>query len=236
MRTVDLDRLDPEQGGAVLDMGCGQGRHMHALCDRPGLRVFGLDRDLGALRAARDGCNTYFPSGSDDSPDWLVMSGECQELPFASGGLDAVICSEVLEHLADYHRALSEIRRVLRPGGRLALSVPRRGPERVCWWLSRGYREEPGGHLRIFRAGELRKEVEGFGFHYEGEHYAHGLHTPYWWLKCLRWSRRETWPPIRLYHRLLVWDLLSAPRCTRWLERALDPLLGKSVVFYFTRE
>jgi len=217
-------------------MGCGQGRHIHALHDRRGLRVYGLDRDREALHKARDGCEVYFPSGSDGSSGWLIMRGECRELPFASGSLDAVICSEVLEHLPDYGAALAEIRRVLRPGGRLGLSVPRRGPERVCWWLSQGYRSEPGGHVRIFRAKALREEVAGLGFRYEGGHYAHGLHTPYWWLKCLRWSRRETWLPVRLYHRLLVWDLLSAPRCTRWLEKLLDPLLGKSVTMYFTRE
>jgi hypothetical protein len=40
---------------------------------------------------------------------------------------------------------------------------------------------------------------------------------------------------VRLYHKLLLWDLLSAPRSTRWLEKLLDPFLGKSVVMYFTR-
>jgi len=235
MRTVELDRLGLEPDGAVLDMGCGQGRHIHALYDRPGLRVYGLDRDGEALSSAYSGCRAYFPAGSGDSRRWLVLRGECLDLPFASGSLDAVICSEVLEHLADYRAALIEIRRVLRPGGRLALSVPRRGPERVCWWLSKGYRSEPGGHVRIFRPRALRKEVEECGFRYQGGHYAHGLHTPYWWLKCLRWSRRDSWPPVRLYHKLLLWDLLSAPRSTRWLEKLLDPFLGKSVVMYFTR-
>jgi len=236
MRTVDTDRLGLQPGQAVLDMGCGEGRHIHALHDRPGLRVYGLDRDRRSLLQAHKGCSTYFPDGSRPPSRWLVMCGECRDLPFASGSLDAVICSEVLEHLSDYQSALSEIRRVLRPGGSLALSVPRYGPERVCWLLSRGYRTEPGGHVRIFRARALRNEVAAFGFNPLGGHYAHGLHTPYWWLKCLRWSKRESWPPVRLYHRLLLWDILSAPRCTRWLDSLLNPLLGKSVVFYFTRE
>jgi len=64
---------------------------------------------------------------------------------------------------------------------------------------------------------------------------AHALHTVYWWLKCLRWSKRDTWLPVRWYHRLLVWDLLEAPKGTRLLERMLNPLLGKSLVLYFTK-
>ncbi|MEF8889399.1 MAG: methyltransferase domain-containing protein, partial [Desulfohalobiaceae bacterium] len=231
MRTVDTEGLDLKPGHAVLDMGCGQGRHIHALHNHSDLRVYGLDRDSQSLQQAHSGCSTYFPAGSNFPSRWLVMHGECRDLPFASRSLDAVICSEVLEHLADYRAALQEIHRVLRPGGKLALSVPRYGPERVCWLLSRGYRTEPGGHVRIFRARKLRDVVAALGFAQLGGHYAHGLHTPYWWLKCLRWSRRESWPPVRLYHKLLLWDLLSAPRSTRWLEKLLNPFLGKSVVF-----
>ncbi|MCF8029690.1 MAG: methyltransferase domain-containing protein [Desulfohalobiaceae bacterium] len=236
MRTIQLSRLDLQPGQAVLDLGCGQGRHLHALYDRPGLRVYGLDRDPDVLQKAASGCRTYFPAASEGARCWLVLSGDSLRLPFAPGSLDVVICSEVLEHIRDYRAALLEIRRVLRPGGRLALSVPRHGPERVCWLLSRGYRNEPGGHLRIFRSRFLRDEVAALGFIPRGGHHAHALHTPYWWLKCLRWGKRDSWLPVRLYHRMLVWDILSSPRCTRWLEALLNPLLGKSVVFYLDKE
>ena len=49
------------------------------------------------------------------------------------------------------------------------------------------------------------------------------------------WSRGERAWPVRLYHRMLVWDLLKNPRLTRWLETLLNPLWGKSVVMYFVR-
>jgi hypothetical protein len=113
--------------------------------------------------------------------------------------------------------------------------VPRQWPEWICWQLSEGYRTTPGGHIRIFDATHLRREVlrEGFLFNSKGS--AHALHVPYWWLKCLFW-RKETEPwVVQIYHKLLVWDLMSRPRLTRAFDALLNPLMGKSVVLYFTK-
>ena len=67
-------------------------------------------------------------------------------------------------------------------------------------------------------------------------HWAHALHAPFWWLKCIFWERRDDHPLIRLYHRFLVWDLMDRPRLTRMLEAILNPLMGKSLVMYFRKE
>ena len=74
--------------------------------------------------------------------------------------------------------------------------------------------------------------IERGGFEIVGKHYAHALHSPYWWLKCLFGLDNEDAWPVKLYHKLLVWDLMQRPRLTRSLEAALNPLIGKSVVFY----
>jgi hypothetical protein len=60
------------------------------------------------------------------------------------------------------------------------------------------------------------------------------LHAPYWWLRCLFWrgDGEQHWL-VNAYHQLLVWDLMRGPWITRWLDQILNPLLGKSVVFYF---
>jgi hypothetical protein len=63
-------------------------------------------------------------------------------------------------------------------------------------------------------------------------HHAHALHSPYWWLKCAVGVRRDDHPLARAYHRLLVWDIMSRPAATRLTERALNPILGKSLVMY----
>ena len=74
-----------------------------------------------------------------------------------------MIVSEVLEHIWDDERALVEIVRVLRPGGRVAATVPTRWPERVSWALNYRYHDTPGGHVRIYRQHELEAEARTRG-------------------------------------------------------------------------
>jgi SAM-dependent methyltransferase len=161
-----------------------------------------------------------------------VVRASSYDLPFADASFDCVIISEVLEHLHDDNAAISEITRVLKPGGVLAASVPRQGPETVCWMLSKDYPMKPGGHIRIYRRAELRRKIERAGYRIEAGHFAHGLHSPYWWLKCLVGIDNDEFPLVRAYHRLLVWDMMARPVLTRALEAVLNPLIGKSVVVY----
>ena len=73
---------------------------------------------------------------------------------------------------------------MLKPGGALAITVPRWLPERICWALSDEYHANEGGHIRIYRADELRDKVLAHGLRLTHTHHAHALHSPYWWLKC----------------------------------------------------
>lgn len=235
MLTVRLDQLGLKAGDWVLDLGCGEGRHVHGLHLVEGVHVVGLDLDLPSLAKAREGLATL-PGQSGVS---ALISGDAYRLPFADHAFDAVICSEVLEHLHDYRRVLGEIARVLKPDGVFAPTVPRAWPERICWRLAPGtggYADQPGGHIRIFEQDRLRDEIKDLGFRFLGRHYAHGLHAPYWWLKCAFWDRRDDHPLVRLYHRFLVWDLMKRPWATRALDGLATPVMGKSVAFYFRRE
>ncbi|WP_027370567.1 class I SAM-dependent methyltransferase [Desulfovermiculus halophilus] len=234
MLTIRPEYLGLKPGQLVVDLGCGHGRHVQALAWEHPVRILGLDLDPDSAAASRKGLHELLPADDPRCSRCLLAAGDCLDIPLPDNSADHLICSEVLEHLCDYNRAVQEIRRVLKPGGTLAVSVPRFWPERVCWALSRDYQHEPGGHVRIFQASSLRLEIQRLGFRFRRSHHAHALHAPYWWLKCLHWSRREDWPPVRLYHRLLVWDMLDRPWLTRSLERVLNPVMGKSVVMYFT--
>jgi SAM-dependent methyltransferase len=160
-----------------------------------------------------------------------AREGDALNLPFPDESFDVVIISEVMEHIHDDKGVLAEMVRVLRPGGRIAVTVPRYGPEKVCWALSDAYHEVEGGHIRIYKADELLGLIRQAGLKPYGSHHAHALHAPYWWLKCAVGVERDA-AVVRAYHRLLVWDLTRRPWVTRTVERVLDPLFGKSLVVY----
>ncbi len=127
---------------------------------------------------------------------------------------------------------MNELARVLRPGGVAAVTVPAWLPERICWRLSDAYHSVPGGHVRIFTRGELEAKLARAGLTVGGHHHAHALHSPYWWLKCAVGVHDDDHPLARAYHRLLVWEITKKPAIMRLADRALNPLIGKSVVVY----
>lgn len=232
MLTVDFDRLGLRPGQRVLDMGCGAGQHAFEMYRR-GADVVALDQDADEVAAVAELFTAMrdqgeVPAGAEAE----ARTGNALALPFPDGEFDAVVAAEVLEHIPDDIGALHELARVLRPGGRIALTVPRWLPEAICWRLSEDYHNTPGGHLRIYTDQELIAKARGAGLVYDEKGYAHGLHTPYWWLKCAVGVRNDDHPAVRAYHRLLVWDIVKKPALTRYAERALDPVLGKSLVLY----
>src|ERR1700760_3647882 len=161
-----------------------------------------------------------------------AISGDATAMPCGDGMFDRVIAAEVLEHVLDDQRAMNELARVLRPGGLAAITVPSFLPERVCWALSGEYHEVPGGHVRIYTRVELEAKLARAGLRVGWHHYAHGLHSAYWWLKCAVGVHDDKHPVVQAYHRLLVWDIMRQPALTRLSEAALNPLIGKSLVIY----
>ncbi len=235
MLTVDLDRLGLRPGERVLDLGCGGGRHAFA-CLRRGAVVVALDSDLAELKSALGMMTAMVGAGEvGDCGSGAGVRGDALRLPFFDGAFDKVICAEVLEHLPDDSSAMGELARVLRPGGMLAISVPRYGPELVNWALSERYHSVPGGHVRIYRRSQLLGRLKDAGMEVVASHHAHALHSPYWWLRCLVGLENENCLAVRSYHLLLVWDITAHTPLTRVPEKILSPFLGKSLVVYLRR-
>nr|WP_281363317.1 methyltransferase domain-containing protein [Nocardioides perillae] len=233
--TVDFDRLGLRPGERVLDMGCGAGRHAFEMYRR-GADVVAFDQDADELAGVRDLFGAMKEAGEvPDGAEADVKEGDALALPFADGEFDRVVAAEVLEHVPADIQAIAELARVLRPGGTLAVSVPRWFPEVVNWKLSHDYHDTPGGHIRIYTDAELVDKVTRAGLVLTGKDYAHGLHTPYWWIKCAVGVHDDDHPLAKAYHRLLVWEIMRQPRVLRWAGKVLDPVIGKSMVLYFRK-
>jgi SAM-dependent methyltransferase len=248
MLTVDFDRLGLRPGDRVIDMGCGAGRHAFEMYRR-GADVVAFDQDADELAgvlelfgAMKEAGEVPFGAAAD------IKEGDALALPFADGEFDRVVCSEVLEHIWDDVTAIKELIRVLRPGGTMAITVPRWLPEVINWRLSADYHNATGGHIRIYTDHELVDKVTKGGrpndgtpgdtMIYEGKDHTHGLHAPYWWIKSAVGVENNDNPLVKAYHQVLVWDIMRTPRystLTRLAEKALNPLIGKSMVLYFRK-
>jgi SAM-dependent methyltransferase len=225
-----LRALGTEPCTRVLDVGCGTGRLAARLGELSSVRsIVGLDFSAGMLEQARARL------ASADAT--ALVRGDATRLPFADGTFDIVITSEVLEHIQDDVAAISEMTRVLKPGGRFAATVPAWSPEIVNWKLSDEYHapKAVGGHVRIYTRTELRAKLRTAGLEVDGYHRAHALHSPYWWLKCAVGPRNDEHPLVVKYRKFLEWDIIEQPASTKVAERVLSPVLGKSAVHYATK-
>jgi dolichol-phosphate mannosyltransferase len=143
--------------GRVLDVGCGSSR---ILASNPA--IVGLDIQLHKLRYARRFGNP-------------LIHGSIFELPFADGSFDAVICSEVIEHIPAEERPFEELSRVLKIGGRLVLGTP--DYDRWQWRVLEAIyrRVSPGGyadeHITRYSRNKLTTYLQGKGFALEGVEY-----------------------------------------------------------------
>lgn len=233
MNTIKYPNLELKSDQLLLDMGCGEGRHSIGALLETSANVIGLDLSITDLNIAKSRLSDFDISGLDTFCSFGV--GNINSIPFENSSIDAVMCSEVLEHIDSPEESIKELIRVLKPGGVMALSVPRYLPELICWKLSKEYSKTPGGHVRIFKHNQLKDLAVSNGLEYRSFHWAHGLHSPYWWLQCLFWKTKETSYVVKQYHKLLVWDLMKKPLLTKILEMILQPLIGKSLVMYFRK-
>jgi SAM-dependent methyltransferase len=143
-------------GERVLDLGCGAGRFVGALRDA-GIDAVGVELAEAALTRARRNV-----PGAD-----LRLVAPDGSLPLGHGEVDLVWCSEVLEHVPDTIAFLTEIRRVLRRGGRLVLSVPDHGRvKRTVLALTHydAHYDPLGQHLRFYTRRSLGRVLRAAGF------------------------------------------------------------------------
>jgi methionine biosynthesis protein MetW len=155
------------RGARTLDVGCAGGYLAVALRDERGASVLGLEPDADAAEAARRR-GFEVVTGSVEDPQAIAALG---------GPFDAVVCGDVLEHLADPWTALRRLTGLLRPGGIAAVSLPNAAHWTVRRALLRGRfpREDHGlfdrTHLRWLTRADARELVAGAGLELREEHF-----------------------------------------------------------------
>lgn len=147
IRCMFLNELKP---GKVLDVGCGDGKFLN-LMRRLNWEVYGLDFDPKAIESAK---SKY---GLD------LHTGDLQSANFPDNNFDAVTLSHVIEHVPDPIELLKEVRRVLKPGGRLSVTTPNAhsfGHQQFQrYWIGL----DPPRHLQVFTLAALGKCAQQAG-------------------------------------------------------------------------
>jgi ubiquinone/menaquinone biosynthesis C-methylase UbiE len=145
-------------GQRVLDLGCGDGAFSELISERfENVELIAADVAEAALERARR--RPRLPDRVD-----LVLVPFDGDLPFADNAFDVVWASEVIEHVADTGRWLSEVRRVLAPGGTLALTTPNHTRARLAIRGIGAFSPPLGDHLHLYGRASLTTVLAECGF------------------------------------------------------------------------
>ena len=163
--------LEPHHAGRILDVGCGRGFYIEAIARvYPHATAIGVDFNETPLTLAQE---------QTHARHFSLARSDARALPFPANSFDAVICPDVLEHIEEHDRVLSEINRVLTDDGLLLITVPHRNypfvwdplnwvSERAfgkhmpshIWWLAGIWAD----HVRLYSTEEITRTVNAAGF------------------------------------------------------------------------
>ena len=231
MLTVNFKLFKIEDGDRFLDVGCGEGRHSFEAFRLGSHMVCSLDMDDVSLRKTHYVLH-YMDTQKVSNGSWNVMFADALRLPFKDASFDKIICSEVLEHVADDERGIRELVRVLKPGGTLAVTVPTYLTEAVYWTLDEDYYNHPGGHVRKYKAQELMESLRRSNLAIYAIRYEHAFHTIYWLLRCICGLKNEKARIPALYYKFLVLQIVTKSKFAQRMERILNFFFPKSIVIY----
>jgi SAM-dependent methyltransferase len=201
-----IDMIAPHISGRILEVGAGRGTYSTFLAERGHLTALEPSEVNGAVLRER----------LKDYPNAVVLTAELDGTA-APGSYDTVVLLNVLEHIADDHRALGDIYEALAPGGKLVLWVP-------AFEALYGKFDQRIGHYRRYRRDELLALVHKVGFQQVTARYANLPGFFAWWLIVRELGRSPS--SARL---LSSYDRFFIPVISR-VERHIRPPIGQSLL------
>lgn len=173
VRTI-FEWVDPQDDDLILDCPCGRGFYLNMFRYVSKCRLIGLELDWPVIQKAK--------ANIGHLPGIMLNNANIYTLPYPDNTFDAVILSEILEHIDRDVEGLREIYRVLKPGGVVAITVP--NANYPFWWdpinksLETLFHTHIGkgplaglwaNHVRLYTADQLRESVLAAGFKVEEE-------------------------------------------------------------------
>jgi ubiquinone/menaquinone biosynthesis C-methylase UbiE len=216
-----------EPSSTVIDVGCGEGGFI-GFCAQRGAEVIFVDRDEAKVNATADRIKNF------GARAYRAIVSDCSPIPLEDGTGDIVLCTEVLEHVADPMVFLKEVIRVAKPGAMLLITVPDARSEKfVAATAPPSYFEKPN-HIRIFHADEFRELILEAGLEIEDHQFLGCFWSVYWPLSWLtaKPSFDGSLPidnpdPITV-HWTRLWQLVQQHPEGARIRNALNELLPKS--------
>ena len=145
-----------KEDDSILDVGCGSGWFLAALSKSGSRRLYGID-----LSRAQ-----YLKGSRDRLPAEVFLEGDAYSIPFRDETVDVVIMAEILEHLERPELALKDAARVLRPGGRLIVTVPSEEKIRYTLCIHCNRKTPINAHLHVFDIQRVKALLEGAGLRF----------------------------------------------------------------------
>ncbi len=204
---INLGYLNLAQGARVLDLGCARGEQTILLAEH-GFDVVGADNDPALL-------DTFKAQAAARGVPVTAWQLDAAQSISEEGTFDAVVCTEVLEHVPDYRRAMSGIVRALKPGGRACIAVPTARTELAFQRLHPRYVEN-STHINVLPRSLLLSELRRAGLVIEHTEPRNFEWTLFWLLHCAARSRFDyTGRPLE--HEWLTRLCVRVRRALQWL-------------------
>ena len=214
----------------VVDVGCGAG-DVCVYAAHLGAAVIGIDIEECLVDQTRRNMANLTPRS------FQGIVSDCDPIPLPDATADVVVCTEVLEHVPDPAKLLSELARIGKPGARYLISVPHPASESVMRKIAPEWYWQPPFHIHVYEPDQLDSLIAQSGLKVETRHNAGFYWSMFWFLQMAAGMDH----PYRFPENpmLAAWDEvatgLASTEKGKWVLESLDSLVPKSQVRLATK-